>query len=157
MVTREDRSPCAWCRWHCSRWVMSKKGHPKTLRRHIYPLEIRHKPTEVDEVDTELSEPDQPTPTTVETAETPAVSGPPTRSAAAKARDRILGYATSDWCTVLNFSPFNWGSVWNCIIYLTRHSWLFTMYLIIHDFNIMLIELCGCKFVIRMRELIGPS
>ena len=84
---------------------MSKKGHPKTLRRalqHIYPLEIRHEPTEGEGVSAVLGRdvvsgnPDQPSPTTVETAETPAVSGRPTRSAAAQARDRILGYATSD-------------------------------------------------------------
>lgn len=92
--------------------VMSRKGHPKTLRRplqHIYPLEVRCEPTD-DEThgaeDVACNGSDNPSLTPMEIAE-PTISSTvcrrPTRMAAIQARDRILGCAIEDahdrhWC-----------------------------------------------------------
>jgi len=82
--------------------VMSKKGHPKTLRRplqHIYPLEVRCEPTEGERAGVEPDQDeapdrhDHPSLTPMETAEpstSSSVSRRPTRRAAAQASDRIL-------------------------------------------------------------------
>ena len=86
--------------------VMSKNGHPKILRRplqHIYPLEVRHEPTTDAEPGQDMTpdEPDQPSSTSVETVESSTsgtMSRRPTRSAAAQARDRILGCAIEASC-----------------------------------------------------------
>lgn len=81
--------------------VTSQKGQSKTLRRplqHIYPLEVCCEPTR-GEMDTSQEETpdgsDPPTSTSVRTTES-SVPRRSTRSAAAQARDRILGFAIGD-------------------------------------------------------------
>ena len=85
--------------------VMSRKGHPKTLRRplqHIYPLKVRCEPTD-DEThsaeDVACNGSDNPSLNPMEIAE-PTISSTvcrrPTQMAAIQARDRILGYAIED-------------------------------------------------------------
>ena len=85
--------------------VMSRREHPKTLRRplqHIYPLEVRCEPTD-DEThsaeDVVCNGSDNPSLTPMGIAE-PTISSTvcrrPTRMAAIQARDRILGCAIED-------------------------------------------------------------
>ena len=77
--------------------VASQKGHPKTLRRplqYIYPLEVRGETTEEEIGDIGEVTPDKPN----HPSSTPEPSVPrrSTQSAAAQARDRILGCAIRD-------------------------------------------------------------
>lgn len=88
--------------------VMSKRGHPGTLRRplqHIYSLEVHCEPTDGDTASVEPNQdvasgkPEMPSPTPASTTGSPGlapVSGRPTQKAATQARDRILGCAIED-------------------------------------------------------------
>ena len=89
--------------------VMSKRGHPKTLRRplqHVYPLEISCGATDGDTHDVRpnqdkvSSEQNVLSPATVETTSTnddsTVLPARPPRRAATHARDRIFGCAIAD-------------------------------------------------------------
>ena len=76
--------------------VMSKKGHPKTLRRpiqHIYPLEVR---SACSESSNASPDPDQDLTEGVKTVPEGTRGGRPVRRAAVEARDRVVGCLMDD-------------------------------------------------------------